>query len=57
MLIHPTIEKLESLRLGGMVVALKQEFDLPVKLVGTGEGIDALEPFDAAQFAKDVLEG
>ena len=50
------LAKLDSTARGGMVVALKQEFDLPVKLVGTGEGIDALEPFDPEQFAKDVLE-
>lgn len=50
------LAKLDSTARGGIVVALKQEFDLPVKLVGTGEGIDALEPFDELQFAKDVLE-
>jgi fused signal recognition particle receptor len=50
------LAKLDSTARGGMVVALKQEFDLPVKLVGTGEDSDALEPFDAEQFAKDVLE-
>jgi fused signal recognition particle receptor len=50
------LAKLDSTARGGIVVALKQEFDLPVKLVGTGEGIEALAPFDAAQFAKDVLE-
>ena len=32
------------------------EFGIPVKLVGTGEGIDALEPFDAREFAREVLE-
>ncbi|HEX6134494.1 MAG TPA: signal recognition particle-docking protein FtsY [Longimicrobiales bacterium] len=50
------LAKLDSTARGGIVVALKQEFDLPVKLVGTGEGIDALATFDPEQFAKDVLE-
>ncbi|HEX6306734.1 MAG TPA: signal recognition particle-docking protein FtsY [Longimicrobiales bacterium] len=50
------LAKLDSTARGGIVVALKQEFDLPVKLVGTGEGIDALTSFDPEQFAKDVLE-
>jgi fused signal recognition particle receptor len=51
------LAKLDSTAKGGIVVALKQEFDLPVKLVGTGEGVDALEPFDAERFARDVLTG
>lgn len=49
------LAKLDSTARGGIVVALKQEFDLPVKLVGTGEGVDALTSFDAEQFARDVL--
>ncbi len=51
------LAKLDSTAKGGVVVALKEELDLPVKLVGTGEGIDDLEPFDARQFSRDVLEG
>jgi fused signal recognition particle receptor len=51
------LAKLDSTARGGIVVALKQEFDLPVKLVGTGEGIDELEPFDPQRFAHDVLTG
>jgi len=50
------LSKLDSSSRGGIVVALKQEFDIPVKLVGTGEGIDDLEPFDARRFAREVLE-
>jgi fused signal recognition particle receptor len=50
------LAKLDSTARGGIVVALKKEFDLPVKLVGTGEGVDALVPFDAEQFSRDVLE-
>lgn len=49
------LAKLDSSGKGGVVVALRQEFDLPVKLVGTGEGIDALEPFDADRFAQAVV--
>ncbi|CAN5658250.1 signal recognition particle-docking protein FtsY [soil metagenome] len=51
------LAKLDSTARGGIVVALKHEFDLPVKLVGTGEGVDALTSFDAEQFARDVLTG
>jgi len=49
------LAKLDSSAKGGVVVALKQEFELPVKLVGTGEGVDALEPFDAQRFAQAVV--
>jgi fused signal recognition particle receptor len=51
------LAKLDSTAKGGIVVALKQEFDLPVKLVGTGEKVGDLEPFDARRFAEDVLSG
>lgn len=51
------LAKLDSTAKGGVVVALREELDLPVKLVGTGEGIDDLEPFDARTFSRDVLEG
>ncbi|HEX7049148.1 MAG TPA: signal recognition particle-docking protein FtsY [Longimicrobiales bacterium] len=49
------LAKLDSTAKGGIVVALKEAFDLPVKLVGTGEAIDDLEPFDAGRFAREVL--
>jgi fused signal recognition particle receptor len=49
------LAKLDSSARGGIVVALKEELDLPVKLVGTGESIDALESFEPASFARDVL--
>jgi fused signal recognition particle receptor len=51
------LAKLDSTAKGGIVVALKQEFDLPVKLVGTGEAPGDLETFDARRFAEDVLAG
>ena len=49
------LAKLDSSAKGGVVVALKYEFDLPVKLIGTGEGMDALATFDAEQFARAVV--
>jgi fused signal recognition particle receptor len=49
------LSKLDSTAKGGIVVALKEQFGIPVKLVGTGEGIEELEPFDAELFAKEVL--
>ena len=49
------LTKLDSSAKGGIVVALKQEFDLPVKFIGVGEGIDDLLPFDDQAFAEEVL--
>lgn len=49
------LAKLDSTAKGGIVVALKEEFGLPVKLIGTGEQIDDLEEFDASEFASEVL--
>jgi fused signal recognition particle receptor len=50
------LAKLDSTAKGGVVVALKQELDLPVKLVGTGERLQDLETFDARAFSRQVLE-
>ncbi|MBM4185266.1 MAG: signal recognition particle-docking protein FtsY [Gemmatimonadetes bacterium] len=44
------LAKLDSSSKGGIVVALREEYGVPVKLVGTGEGIDDLAPFDAEDF-------
>ena len=49
------LAKLDSSARGGVVVALKQEFGLPVKLIGTGEQIGDIEEFDPAEFAEEVL--
>jgi fused signal recognition particle receptor len=49
------LTKFDSTARGGIIVALKEEFDLPVKLVGTGEGIEDLAPFSAERFADEVL--
>lgn len=49
------LSKMDSTAKGGIVVALKEEFDLPVKFMGVGEGIEDLVPFDAELFAREVL--
>jgi fused signal recognition particle receptor len=50
------LAKLDSTAKGGVVIALREEFHLPVKLIGTGEQLDDLEPFDPAEFAREILE-
>jgi fused signal recognition particle receptor len=49
------LTKMDSTARGGIVVALKEEFDLPVKFAGVGEGIGDLEPFEIGTFAEEVL--
>lgn len=49
------LAKLDGSARGGIVIALREEFGLPVKLVGTGEGADDLEAFDADTFLDQLL--
>jgi fused signal recognition particle receptor len=49
------LTKLDGTAKGGIVVALKEAFDLPVKFVGVGETMDDLIPFDIDAFADEVL--
>lgn len=49
------VTKLDGTAKGGAVVALRRELAVPVRFVGTGEGIEDLAPFDARAFARSVL--
>ncbi|MDA0312389.1 MAG: signal recognition particle-docking protein FtsY [Gemmatimonadetes bacterium] len=49
------LAKMDSSARGGIVVALRQEYGVPVKLIGTGEGLDDLESFDATAFVEGVF--
>ena len=51
------VTKLDGTARGGIVVAVHEALDVPVKFLGTGEQAADLVPFDAAAFASDVLEG
>ena len=46
--------KLDGTARGGMLVAVADEFDLPVHYVGVGEGLDDLQVFDARAFARSL---
>lgn len=50
------VTKLDGTSKGGMVVAIQKELGLPIKFVGLGEQPDDLQPFDANQFARALLE-
>ena len=49
------VTKLDGSARGGVVVAVHEAIDVPVKFVGTGEGVDDLDPFDAADFSAALL--
>jgi fused signal recognition particle receptor len=49
------LAKMDSSARGGIVVALREEFGIPVRLVGTGEGLADLEVFDVDAFVEGVL--
>ncbi len=51
------LTKLDGSAKGGIVVAVQRELGVPVKLIGLGEGVDDLAPFDATQFVDALLEG
>jgi fused signal recognition particle receptor len=50
------VTKVDGTAKGGIVVAVHEAIDAPVKFLGTGEQATDLEPFDADAFAREVLE-
>ncbi|KAE8559103.1 signal recognition particle-docking protein FtsY, partial [Paenibacillus polymyxa] len=51
------LTKLDGTAKGGIVVAIRQELNLPVKLVGLGEKVNDLQPFDSEQFVHALFAG
>jgi fused signal recognition particle receptor len=49
------LTKLDGTAKGGIVIAVQRELGVPVKLVGLGEGLDDLAPFDAEEFVDALL--
>lgn len=49
------LTKLDGTAKGGIVVTVADEFDMPVKFIGVGEGIDDLKEFDPMEFAKGIF--
>jgi fused signal recognition particle receptor len=49
------LTKLDGSARGGIAIAIAQELGLPVKLVGVGEGLEDLRPFDARDFARALV--
>lgn len=49
------LTKLDGTAKGGIIFALSQKFELPVRFIGIGEGIDDLQPFDAEAFVQALF--
>jgi fused signal recognition particle receptor len=50
------LTKLDGTAKGGIALAIAQELGVPVKLIGIGEAIEDLRPFDPDEFARAILE-
>lgn len=50
------ITKMDGTAKGGIALAVSHELDLPIKLIGTGEKLESLQPFDAAGFAAAMFD-
>ncbi len=50
------LTKLDGSSKGGIVVSICKELGIPVRLVGVGEGIDDMQPFNASDFARALFE-
>ncbi|MFL5825241.1 MAG: signal recognition particle-docking protein FtsY [Thermoleophilaceae bacterium] len=50
------LTKLDGTAKGGIALAIAQELGVPVKLIGIGESLEDLRPFDADDFARAILE-
>ncbi|MGH3134448.1 MAG: signal recognition particle-docking protein FtsY [Gaiellaceae bacterium] len=51
------LTKLDGSARGGIAIAIAVELGLPVKVVGVGEGVDDLRPFDAHDYARALVAG
>ena len=51
------LTKLDGTARGGVVLAINQELNIPVKLIGVGEQIDDLQDFSAQDFANALFDG
>ena len=51
------ITKLDGTAKGGIAITIADEFDLPIKFIGTGEGVEDIEEFNAADFAAEITGG
>ncbi|GAA0734879.1 signal recognition particle-docking protein FtsY [Clostridium oceanicum] len=49
------LTKLDGTAKGGVVISIKEQLDIPVKLIGVGEGIEDLQEFDPEEFVEALF--
>ena len=49
------LAKLDGTARGGVVIAIVRELGVPVRYIGTGEGVEDLAPFDAGEFVEELF--
>lgn len=52
-----TLTKLDGSAKGGVIVGIANEFDIPIRFIGVGEGMDDLQPFAADVFVEALFHG
>lgn len=50
------LTKLDGTARGGIAITVTDQFDIPIKYIGVGEGIDDLLEFDPTQFAEEIFD-
>lgn len=50
------LTKLDGTAKGGIILAIKNEMNIPVRYIGVGEGLDDLQPFNSDDFAKALFD-
>ena len=50
------LTKLDGTAKGGIAITIAEEYDLPIKFIGIGEGIEDLEEFDPARFIGGIFD-
>ena len=49
------LTKLDGTAKGGVVLAISQEYEVPVMFIGTGEGLEDIEQFNATDFVEAII--
>lgn len=50
------LTKLDGTAKGGIAISITDEFNMPIKFIGVGEGLNDLKPFDAREFAGGIFD-
>ena len=53
--VETAVTKLDGSAKGGVVIGIVDQFQIPIKFLGIGEGIDDLKVFDKKEFVKNLF--